>query len=328
MELAPGARLRLCDLEGSGRIVRFWMTLPVLGQGSILKDAVLRMFWDGEDQPSVETPLGDFFGASFGKPVHLVSARLVVTGGAYLCRFEMPFNNGAVIEIENGSASTLRNLFFQIGYYEEPPRARRPTLHAQFRRECPTEPGRPFVVLQARGKGWLAGVRMDFQTRAWWLKPPWRDVVLPRGFGLGVLEGWETITVDAATEPLIGTGAEDYFSGGFYFKGAPFCTPTHGCTRRSFVSGRVSAYRLHEDDPIPFDESIDMVMDHGLENTMEADYSSVAYWYQDEPHAPFPPLSPAPARRPSLPWTNAVQLVICAAVLAISMATAVWIVVR
>ena len=325
VHLEPGKTATLCRLEGAGRIVRFWMTLPILGQGTVLKDAVLRIYWDGEDRPSVESPLGDFFGAAFGRPVQLVSERLVIAGGAYLCRFEMPFNRGAVVEIENGSAGRLRNLFFQIGFHEEPVRrADQATLHAQYHRENPTAEGRPFVVLRARGEGWLAGVKMDVQNRAWWLKPPLREIPIPRGFGLGVLEGWETIVVDGEEDDaVVGTGGEDYFSGGFYFSGGPFCTPTHGCTWRSFFTGRASAYRFHLDDPLHFDQSIDFAMDHGQENSMAADFCSVAYWYQIEPHEPFPELPTAGDRRVDLPWRNALQWAIVGVAAAGTLAAAV-----
>lgn len=317
VDISAGEVLRLCQIEGAGRIVRFWATLPVTGRGSVLKSAVLRMYWDGEETPSVEAPLGDFFGATFGKPRHLVSERLIVAGGAYLSRFEMPFNTGAVIEIWNDSTQPLRDLFFQIGYYVEAARAaREPTLHAQFRREAPTAPGKPCSVLRARGTGWLAGLRIDIQNRAWWLKLPLREMFLPRGFGLGILEGWETITIDDDQgSSLVGTGMEDYFSGGFYFKGAPFCTPTHGCTEVSFLVGRVSGYRFHVDDPIHFQKSIDVTFDHGFGNSMTADYCSVAYWYQYEPHEPHPPLPPGHARHLDFPWTNPSQWALCIIVL-------------
>ena len=315
VDIAAGQRLRLCEIDGPGTIVRFWLTLPVLGRGPVLKTTVLHMYWDGEGSPSVEVPLGDFFGAAFGKPVTLVSARLVITGGAYLCRFEMPFNTRAIIELQNESARTLRNLFFQVGYYHEPARTERaPTFHAQFRCARPTEPGVPFTVLNARGAGSFVGLRMDVQNREWWLRPPFLEIPVPRGFGLGCLEGWETVIIDEqATNPLTGTGAEDYFSAGFYFKGAPFCTPTHGCTKRSFLTGRASAYRFHLDDPIHFESSLDFIFDHGLNNTMAADYYSVAYWYQHEPHAPFPLLPSAQDRSPGFPWINPLQWFTCAA---------------
>lgn len=322
ISIGPGEALQICRLEGAGRIVRLWITLPVIGRGSVLKNAVLRMFWDGEESPSVEAPFGDFFGAAFGKPLRLVSDRLVIDGGGYLCRFEMPFNDGAVIEIHNDSSETLRDLFYQVGYYEEPDRSdEEETFHAQYRQAYPTVEGEPFVALRAEGSGCFAGLKLDMQNSSWWLKPPLREIPLPRGFGLGLLEGWESVTIDDEKEPsIVGTGGEDYFSGGFYFSRAPFCTPTHGCTMRSYLTGRVSAYRWHLDDPIFFDTSIEVAMDHGLKNSMDADVSSVAYWYQREPHASFPPIPSAQQRRPRRPWINPTQWLICIALFSVLVA--------
>src|SRR6266496_2752720 len=166
---------------------------------------------------------------------------------------------------------------------------------------------------------------MDIENRAWWLTPPFRDIPLPRGFGLGVLEGWESITVDDDRSSVVaGTGTEDYFSGGFYFKDVPFSTPTHGCTKRSFFTGRVSAYRFHVDDPIYFSKSIEIAFDHGLKNSMAADYSGVAYWYQDEPHVPLPPLPDANGRRLRFPWTNVSQWLVLVVLLGVPAGWAVY----
>lgn len=309
VDVSAGEKLALCRLLGAGRIVRLWLTLPLFRQRHALKDTVLRMYWDGESEPSVEVPLGDFFGAAFGKPARFVSEPLRVVGGAYVSLLEMPFNDGAVLELHNDSDETLRTLFFQVGYYEEPTRAdAEPTLHAQFNRESKTTDGKPFTALRAVGAGRLAGLRVDLQARDFWLKPPFSEILLPRGFGLGILEGWERIVVDGDRErALTGTGAEDYFSGGFYFEGGPFSTPSYGSTVRSFFTGRVSAYRFHLDDPIFFGQSLEITLDHGLSNTMTGDYTSVAYWYQREPHATFPPLPDRTRRRPTFPLANPLQ---------------------
>jgi D-arabinan exo alpha-(1,3)/(1,5)-arabinofuranosidase (non-reducing end) len=314
--VAPGEVRRLCDLEGPGRIVRIWFTTPLIGQRHILRDVVWRMYWDGEEEPSVECPLGDLFGAAFGRPHRLVSDRLIVAGGAYVCRFEMPFRSRAVVEIHNQSSKPLRNFFFQISFYREASApAELATFHAQWRRENPTAPTRPFSILHARGKGHYVGVKLDMQNRSWWLKPPLPHIVIPRGFGIGLLEGWESVRVDEETSPgIVGTGGEDYFGGGFYFTGGAFSTPTHGAMVRSYLTGRVAAYRLHIDDPVPFEESIDVTMDHGFRNQMVGDYSCVAYWYQQEPHLAFPELPASAERRSKFPWTNPVQFLILALV--------------
>lgn len=323
--LEPGERRRICDIEGPGRIVRIWCTTPLWGQRHALRDAVWRMSWDGEPEPSVLCPLGDLFGAPFGRPRTLISDRVVVAGGGYLCRFEMPFNERAVIEIENTSARPLRQLFFQVGFQRhDDPDDDLATFHAQYRQATPTAPGRPYRALAAEGAGRFVGLKVDMQNRSWWLRPPLKAMAIPRGFGLGLLEGWESVAVDGEEAPgIVGTGGEDYFNGGFYFADGPFHTPTHGCTLRSFLTGRVSAYRFHIDDPIPFQRSLTFDLDHGFLNQMEGDIGSVAYWYQREPHAPFPTL-PAD-RRPALPWINPAQFALLGASVCLAAAAVVLI---
>ena len=327
LRFEPGQILSLADIKGPGRIVRIWITLPVLGRGPILRNTVWRMFWDGESQPSVECPVGDLFGAAFGRPVRLISDKLVINGGGYLCRFEMPFTSRARIEVENQGSKALKMFFYQIGYYENSERSQPlQTFHAQWKRECPTTLGQPYKILDAKGRGRFVGLKLDMQNLEWWLKPPIKDIALPQGFGLGMLEGWETMFVDGEEKPSIkGTGTEDYFSGGWYFKGGPFCTPVHGATVRSYLTSRCSAYRWHVDDPVIFKRSISVNMDHGLENVLKGDYCSVAYWYQEEPHAPFDELPSAPRRKPVPVWTNSAQILLCASAAIFVLILILWI---
>lgn len=321
IEIGPGSTAELCRIDGAGRIVRFWLTVPLIGRRNALTDVVVRMYWDDEEAPSVEVPIGDLFGASFGTPRRLVAERLVVDGGAYLSRFEMPFNTGARIELVNDSTQPVRDLFYQVGYYEEPQRKTpEATFHAQSRRQRFDRDEPSLVVLDVAGRGWFAGLTLDIQNHDWWLRPPFRQIALPRGFGLGLLEGWETMVIDGASEDaVVGTGAEDYFSGGFYFKGAPYCTPTHGCTYRSFLHGRVSAYRFHVDDPVPFNQSFEMRLDHGLKNSMSGSYRATAYWYQFEPHKRLPELPGADVRRPAAALINPIQWLLSATAAAVAL---------
>lgn len=288
-----------------------------MGQSEVLKSLVLRMFWDQEPEPSVEVPLGDFFGASFGRPRKLMSRFFTIAGGAYLCKLVMPFNDGARIQLRNDGVAPIKRFFYQLGYFEDPERATpEPTLHAQFRRTVPGIGAEAVEIVHAVGSGRFVGLALDVENRSWWLKPPLSHIALPRGFGLGLLEGWETIVVDGdENAALVGTGAEDYFSSGFYFKGAPFCTPTHGCTFRSYFWGRVSAYRCHDRDAIPFDESFTFLLDHGLRNQMTGTYDSTALWYQLEPHVPFPPLPRLADRRVRIALTNPAQWLLAIAFL-------------
>lgn len=201
----------------------------------------------------------------------------------------------------------------QNSHIRAPP-SPRATFHAQYRRHR-SVPREPLVLLEAAGQGHFVGLCLDLQCDEWWLRPPLREIALPRGFGLGVLEGWESFAVDG--EPAVmGTGGEDYFGGGFYFLGGAFSTAGHGCTRRSFLTGRVSAYRFHLDDPVPFRNALRLTLDHGFLNSMQCEAASVAYWYQAEPHAPFPTRPsperrrfPAPLRQP-FQWALAVAILV------------------
>jgi len=288
------------------------------------------MFWDNEPTPSVECPLGDFFGASFAAPRRFVADRLTISGGGYLSRLEMPFGERAVIEVENQSKRTLRLLVYQIGYYEEDcPPGPLQTLHVQWRRQNPTLHGQPFVALEARGAGELIGVKVDLQNRSWWLRPPLRHIFFPRGLGLGMLEGAETIEIDGdGARRALGTGTEDFFHGGWYFLGGAFQTPTHGATRRSFLTGRVSAYRFLVGDQIPFEQSLRLAFDHGIDNDIATDYASVVYWYQQEPHHEFPSLPPVRERRPAVPALNIAQPLLALALLASLVALVVSLLLR
>jgi hypothetical protein len=157
------------------------------------------------------------------------------------------------------------------------------------------------------------------QKSGWWLDPARMlgraretgspvSAIFPEAAGMGMLEGWESIYVDGEESPSIpGTGNEDYFNSGFYFSQGPYSAPHWGCTVRSYPASRCAAYRFHIADPIPFQRSIIVDMDHGYTNQVQTDYSSVAYWYQTEPHAAFPPLPPVAERLPTPASQNALQ---------------------
>ena len=307
--VAPGETHVMARLPGAGLITRVWMTTLLPLRRRALRDLVLRFAWDGEAQPSVECPFGDFFGAPFGREVAYDAGPIGIVGGGFLSRWPMPYAAGARLEVLNDGTATIEPLFYQVTYYElAAPAATRLRFHASWRRENPTRSGAPYTVVEARGAGHYVGCHVALQNREWWLRPGPRGVVFPRGFGLGMLEGPERIWVDdEETASLQGTGTEDYFGGGWYFAGGPFATPDHGCTVRDVARGRAAAYRLDVAAPLPFGRSLRVELDHGVENRLTADYTSVAYWYQTEPHAPFPVLPPAAARRPSSPVINLVQ---------------------
>jgi len=321
VEIEPGETFVLADIQGSGQIVRIWMTSMNMpgGQVNFNHFGVVRFFWDGEETPSVEAPFGDFFGVPWGKYTHYVAEPLSCTSGGYNCQFPMPFERGCRIEVVNQSEVKWPGLFFQVQYLElkEQPSALR--FHAQWRRENPTTERVPYRILEAQGSGHFAGMHLFMQNAARWLDPAkMREryqesgsllgMVFPEMAGMGMLEGWERIYVDGEETPSIsGTGTEDYFNSGFYFSTGTYSAPYWGCTVRDYLNSRCAAYRFHIPDPIPFQKSIVVDMDHGYTNQVSGNYSSVAYWYQAEPHLPFPALPPVEARLPSSTGRNALQ---------------------
>jgi len=231
----------------------------------------------------------------------------------------MPFDRGFRIEVANEADKTCPAFFFQVEYLELDEQPSPLRFHAHWRRENPTRPGVAYRVLDAQGSGHFAGMHLWMQKSGWWLDPARMarraretgspaSVLFPEAIGMGMLEGWESIYVDGEETPSIpGTGNEDYFNSGFYFSKGPYSAPHWGCTVRSYPSSRCAAYRFHVQDPIPFRQSIVVDMDHGYTNQVETDYSSVAYWYQVEPHAPFVPMLPLAQRLPVSPNRNRLQ---------------------
>ena len=308
--LAPGETHVMVSLSGAGMITRIHMTTLLPLNVHALRNLVLRFYWDGEEHPSVECPFGDFFGAPFGRYQPYVSAPMSLTAGAFNCLWLMPYANGARLEITNEGTSVVDPLFYNITYQEmiEPPSTLR--FHAQWRRENPTPKGVRYTILHAEGSGHYVGCHLNMQNREWWLRGPLKEIKFPRGFGLGMMEGWEMIFRDGESEPSVrGTGTEDYFNGAWYFLSneGRFAAPYHGCIVRDVLRGRIAAYRFDLSAPVLFSRSLRVEIAHGFYNELACDYSSTAYWYQAEPHRPFDELPPVHLRKPHPPARNLAQ---------------------
>ncbi len=279
----PGETLTLLDYKGAGIIHRFWVTIAPRSEMSIHRQAILRMYWDDEPTPSVEVPIGDFFGVGFGEQVDYISLPLNETSGGYNCYWPMPFHKSARWTVTNLSTKNLDNLYFNIDFtgFKSIKKDLR-HFHAQWRRENPTTRGKNYTILEASGKGHFVGTALFMQNL--------------HGKDFGFLEGDEMIYFNGEKTPTVnGTGTEDYFSSGWYFDRGLYSAPYHGVTVLDGQKGRVSAYRWHIEDAMPFEKSIKVSIEHGSSNDHEADYSSVAYFYQSEPHASFPPFPADPA---------------------------------
>jgi hypothetical protein len=282
--IPPGQTAVIADVRGPGMIVGMWFTI-MSSDKHFLRRIVLRAYWDDEKQPSIEVPVGDFFGTGFAYK-HYLTPFLGMSSGGYYCYFPMPFAKRARMEIVNETGQEVQSFYYHINYRQltAPPGPDVAYFHAQWRRDPRPSMKQPYTILEARGRGHLVGVNMNMQ-----------------GYdnGMQYLEGDEMVYVDGEKVPSIrGTGTEDYFKGGWYFNKGEFAAPYHGLILKDDTLDRIAAYRFHIPDAISFTSSLLFTIEHGDQNTEIADYSSTAYWYQMEPHAPFPAMPPAGARIP------------------------------
>ncbi|RLE87823.1 MAG: hypothetical protein DRJ96_00290 [Thermoprotei archaeon] len=280
--IEPGQRLELLKLDEPGMIVSMWMTVSGRDR-RFLRNLILRAYWDGETNPSVEAPIGDFFlqghrafAVEPGLEGHTLTLPLGLSSGGFYCFLPMPFAK-ARIEVENMGCEEVAAFYYIIGYYTGVELRDMGRLHARWRRERETTPGKPYLVLRARGRGHYVGTYLYM-----------RGLSLKKAIvgGLGFLEGNVRIVADGEVA-YCATGTEDYFLSGWYFMGGAFNAPFHGLVYKDERRGEVAAYRFHVPDPVPFREWIEVTAPHGEWNEVAADYSSVAYWYQLEPHEEF-----------------------------------------
>lgn len=274
----PGQTLTLLDHQGAGVIRRFWVTIAPRSNRDIHCQAILRMYWDGETTPSVECPIGAFFGIGFGEQRDYISLPLNETSGGYNCYWPMPFHKSAKWTLENRSSRKIDAFYYNIDYttYDSIAPDQR-HFHAQYRRENPTAKGKNYTILDTTGEGHFVGTALFMQGR--------------RAKRLGFLEGDEMVYFDGAEKPaIIGTGTEDYFSSGWYFDRGTYSAPFHGVVIKDEPGARISAYRWHVEDAMPFKRSIRVTIEHGTNNDTEGDYSSVAYYYMTGENPPSPAL--------------------------------------
>jgi hypothetical protein len=308
--IAPGESLTILDEAGPGVITHVWFTFSS-DEMYHLKKLVLRMYWDGEATPSVEAPMGDFFGMGLGEYFTFEAATLsAAPNHAVNSFFPMPFQKRARITVENAGRMKLDALYYNIDYQAHAKALPADTLyfHAQYRQASPNK-GLPgdwkdnndplqngkknltgegnYVWMEATGRGHFVGVSMSvLQNQDYW----WG-------------EGDDMFFIDGEKGPSInGTGTEDYFLGAYDFGGRPFSYPLYGApvVGEEKAGSRSSVYRFHLDSPIPFTKSIKATIEHGHANGRSDNYFSVAYWYQTEPHAAFPTLPPVEERLPRL----------------------------
>ncbi len=291
----------LFDVKGAGAINHIWITISPGPETVLRDDIILRMYWDGNSFPSVEAPLGSFFGQGWNEAYPYYSQPINVGPGdskALVCYFAMPFANGARIEIENQNEKAIDAFYYYVDYYEyDKLPADMGRFHAWFNNEVtetdnnerenewslfgPQKPNKDgnknYLIADIKGKGQFVGVNYYVNS--------------PSLIWYG--EGDDMFFIDGAQKPTLhGTGTEDYFNTAWCPKEV-FMTPYYGYpkihlpenTGKRFdigFSGRTHVYRYHIQDPVYFDKSLKFSIEHGHNNVLILEMRTVAYWYQSE----------------------------------------------
>jgi len=278
--LEAGKTLTLMDVEGAGQITRLHITMG-WDDPQITRKALLKIYWDGEETPSVMCPVGDFFCDAFcGESIQFATEFFGNHGRHWYCYLPMPFSNGCRIEIENQNDRNDGCVAYDVTYEEwEKCPDDLGRFHACWHRENPILPGQPAVILDTKGTGHFIGCNVSVQS----LGTP----------SLAFFEGLNYIWVDGEEKPSLKLwGTEDFFGGSFYFCKGPYAGPYSGATVLNHDLGRAACYRLFIHDAVPFQKKIRVILNHGEHFNSgpicnydgTSDYSSVAYWYQVEPH--------------------------------------------
>ncbi|MEM7018446.1 MAG: glycoside hydrolase family 172 protein [Pseudomonadota bacterium] len=301
--IQPGETVALCDVAGMGTLRHIWMTTRK--SAKLFRSVILRAWWDGQEHPSIEAPLGDFFGFAHGRVAPYQSAvHSVGQSAAMNFWLPMPFTENAYITLTNEYHAPIP-IYYQIDYTlgdSHPDDVGR--LHVLFRRENPTTLTQDFVLLPERhGIGRYLGAVIGVRP----LDPRWWG------------EGEVKIFLDGDQEfaTIVGTGSEDYVGLSYGLQPTPFLY--QGCSFREkdndSDTGRISMYRWHLPDPIIWHENIHVTiqqigMDHSIrEARIETfqdvgehyyeradDWSTATFWYENTPSAPLSELPSLEAR--------------------------------
>lgn len=280
----------LGEIKGPGCIQQIWMT-PT---GNFRK-SILRFYWDGEAEPSIECPVGHFFACGWGKYNQMNSLAVCVNpGSAFNCYWPMPFRKSAKITMENTDGKDMV-LYYQINYSLASVPRSAGYLHAQFRHEPKLQQKGLYTILDGvKGKGQYVGTYLAWEVHSpgWW--------------GEGEIKFY--LDGDREFPTICGTGTEDYFCGSYNFENQEtkkyqvFSTPYSGLAQVLppeeiyKVGQKFGLYRWHITDPVRFDQDLKVTIQAlgwqsgGRYLQEEDNIASVAYWYQKEPHAAFPSL--------------------------------------
>jgi len=293
VKIQSGETFALADIKGPGAIQQIWMTPTGKWRYSIL-----RIYWDGETEPSVEAPVGDFFACGWGKYAQINSLAVCVNpGSAFNCYWVMPFRKSCRITFENIDVDPM-TLYYQVNYTLTDVPEDAAYFHAQFRRANPLAYKNVYTVVEGiKGWGQYVGTYMAWgvNNNGWW--------------GEGEIKFY--IDGDKDFPTICGTGTEDYFCGSYDFdtvrpdgtvQYTEHSTPYSGLAQvirgdgHYEVQQRFGLYRWHIMDPVRFEKDLKITIQAlgwrsgGRYLPLQDDISSVAFWYQQEPHAVFPRL--------------------------------------
>jgi hypothetical protein len=307
IRIGAGETADIAVIPGAGIIKHIWITIAT-DDPFIRRNAIIRMYWDQETEPSVESPIGDFFGQGWGEEYNFVSLPLAAApsrGKALNCYFPMPFGDGARISIENQSEHDIRSFYYYIDYEQHPSIPdTMGRFHAWWNREItgvhpqegetewgviapqgknPTD-AHNYLFADLEGKGHFVGINYYVDNPG----PMW--------YG----EGDDMWLIDGEPWPgsLHGTGTEDFFNSS-WCPNELYSHPYFGYARvpnKFGWMGRTHCYRFFLEDPIYFEKSLRASIEHGHDNALTLDLCTVAYWYQAEPHKRFAPLPPKEKR--------------------------------
>jgi hypothetical protein len=297
--IKPGETLVVADIQGQGAIQHIWMT-PACGknQKQVNRHTILRIYWDGQETPSIECPVADFFASAFCsynlyRPIASLPI-CVNPGNAFNSYWEMPFRKRCRITMENIGPEEM-TLFYQVDYTLTEVPEDCAYFHAQFRRVNPLPYKSVYTILDGvKGRGHYVGTYMAWgvNNNGWW--------------GEGEIKFY--MDGDGEFPTICGTGTEDYFCGSYNFENKEtkhyqeFITPYAGLSHVVKPDGvynsqqRFSLYRWHIMDPIRFEKDLRVTIqalgwrEGGRFLPLQDDIASVAYWYQTIPAAPFPKL--------------------------------------
>lgn len=264
---------QLLPLEGPGTVREIEMMVRSR-DADVLEKVWIVIYFDGQEVPNVLAPLGQFFGVSSMDGGDYGGLGVGKNGDRMWCRYPMPFSQGMEIRLISVS-DQITEITYSVTWRKGPVDDDLLYFNARYQ-EAETEAGKPYTAFSTQGSGHFAGL----------------NLLIDGAPSLSFLEGDPVFVIDGDDTVYHGTGTDDYFNGGWYFKSGPFATATHGCTEK--VNGAptsVGAYRTHITDAVPFDRSFALLLEHGAHNDQPGiNYSSVAYWYQRGTESEFWPI--------------------------------------